>query len=238
MGDIIDGNVSLEKTKEDLDRVIAVLDKNNKKMNHIHVIGNHCLTVPRDYLVNKLGLNQRYYDFVIKNWRFIVLDGTDVSIFGWDKESHNYKQAQEWLSHHSLKEFPNATTWNAAIGEDQKKFLIEKLQEAKKNGQKVIIFNHFPLLSESAAATHLLWNGNEIVDILNNPEVTGVTVAFLSGHYHPGGYTQYKGIHYWTLKGILEAPNGSNCFAIVTIFENHLEVKGYGTELTMTIPFT
>jgi len=85
------------------------------------------------------------------------------------------------------------------------------------------------------------------VEILEQGE--GTVVAFLSGHYHSGGiiliffvyclegYVQHNGIHYWCLKGILEAPNGNNCFAIVNVFGDRLEIKGYGTERTMTMYF-
>jgi hypothetical protein len=64
-----------------------------------HVIGNHCLKLPRDYLQARLEIesNKTYYDFTIpevSGWRFIVLDGTDISVYGWDKDHPHYKQAE------------------------------------------------------------------------------------------------------------------------------------------------
>lgn len=92
-GDIIDGNDTDESTKKDLEHVLEVFAKNNHR--HYHVVGNHCLRVPRDYLMRELKMQETYYDFVIKDkWRFIVLDGTDISTFGWDSETENFKEAK------------------------------------------------------------------------------------------------------------------------------------------------
>lgn len=119
----------------------------------------------------------------------------------------------------------------------------ERLREAKKKKERVIICCHYPVLPQSAAPSHLLWNGQEIVDILEDKEVEGVVVAYLSGHFHEGGYALHNKIHYWTVHGILEAPNGNlltfcfiietdtgnNCYGVVDVYEDRLEVKGFGT---------
>ena len=45
--------------------------------------------------MRELKMQETYYDFVIKDkWRFIVLDGTDISTFGWDSETENFKEAK------------------------------------------------------------------------------------------------------------------------------------------------
>lgn len=112
------------------------------------------------------------------------------------------------MQSHSLSEYPNAFNWNSSIGEEQKEWLKERLYDAKKKKQKVIVFNHYPVLSESAEGSHTLWNGSEIVDILESKEFEGVVVAHLNGHYHQGGFVTHNKIHYWTVHGILEAPPG------------------------------
>ncbi len=92
---------------------------------------------------------------------------------------------------------------------------------------------HWPLVAEGAAPTHLLWNSQELVDLLTT--YSGTVISYFSGHYHPGGYKEVKGVHFLTFKGILEAPSDSNCFGIVHIFEDRVEVKGFGTEPSRTL---
>lgn len=41
IGDIIDGNETEEKGKQDLDTVLKIFEQNKHK--HVHVMGNHCL---------------------------------------------------------------------------------------------------------------------------------------------------------------------------------------------------
>lgn len=85
----------MEKTKEDLSKILSIFHKNQNK--HYYVIGNHCLTVPRNYLLQKLNIESKnnletiYYDFVIQNFRFIILDGTDISLYGWENTSGKKK---------------------------------------------------------------------------------------------------------------------------------------------------
>jgi len=93
LGDLIDGNINLEKTKIDLEETIKVLSKSTKKFHYI--IGNHCLSVPRDHLFERLKIKQSYYDLVIKGWRFLFLDGSDISVYGWPENSPNHKEAKK-----------------------------------------------------------------------------------------------------------------------------------------------
>ncbi|MBN2217265.1 MAG: sulfatase-like hydrolase/transferase [Pirellulales bacterium] len=79
LGDVIDGNTSPEKTREDLDRVMSEFARLDKKL--YHVVGNHCLNAGREELEKKLGLARAYYDFTpegVEGWRLIVLDGNDA----------------------------------------------------------------------------------------------------------------------------------------------------------------
>jgi hypothetical protein len=125
--------------------------------------------------------------------------------------------------------------------------LKTKLKEAHQHKERVIVFNHYPLLAQAAAATHLLWNGEEIVDILEDEEMKETVVAYFCGHYHPGGHymrerpstdpEKQRGLHYYTMKGILEAKPGSNCFAVVEVFENYLRINGVGSVEVQTLHF-
>ncbi|NLE36751.1 MAG: hypothetical protein GX621_01855, partial [Pirellulaceae bacterium] len=79
LGDLIDGNIGPEKTREDLDRVMSEFARLDKRL--YHVAGNHCLNAGREEIEEKLGLDRAYYDFTpdgVEGWRLIVLDGNDA----------------------------------------------------------------------------------------------------------------------------------------------------------------
>ncbi len=61
-------------------------------------------------------------------------------------------------------------------------------------------------------------------------QFSNIIVAYLCGHYHSGGFCEQNGMKYFTLKGILEAPEDNNCFSIFHIYHNRVEVVGFGTE--------
>ena len=45
-----------------------------------HVVGNHCLSVPRERLVHELKMPGSYYSRQLSDkWRLIVLDTTEIS---------------------------------------------------------------------------------------------------------------------------------------------------------------
>jgi manganese-dependent ADP-ribose/CDP-alcohol diphosphatase len=80
LGDFIDRDF------ESFDKVVPIY--NRLKAPHYHVLGNHDFSVVDDkklLVPAKLGLKQRYYDFARNGWRFIVIDGNDVSLYAWPK---------------------------------------------------------------------------------------------------------------------------------------------------------
>jgi hypothetical protein len=63
-------------------------------------LGNHDFEVASDYLSSVLrvtGLKRAYYDFKGGGYRFVVLDGNDISLFANAKDSPKYKLAAEKL---------------------------------------------------------------------------------------------------------------------------------------------
>ena len=61
-------------------------------------------------------------------------------------------------------------------------------------------------------------------------EASPATFAYLAGHDHAGGYATAGGVHYLTLHGMVEAPPGSNAYAIVRALPDRLEIDGVGQE--------
>lgn len=157
----------------DLDQVLKIFALNQNK--HYHVLGNHCLRLPRKYVIEKLGFSEPAYSyFDLQSWRFVILDGTDISLYGRNANSPQYLEAQEYLNSHPLSQYPHAQTWNSKIGSIQLSWLRNTLKEAKEAGKKVICFNHFPLLSKAASEEHLLWNSTEVIQLFEDRSISSV----------------------------------------------------------------
>jgi hypothetical protein len=52
--------------------------------------------------------------------------------------------------------------------------------------------------------------------------------AYINGHNHKGKYGQKNGIHYLTLKGMVETE--TNAYSIIGVHQGKLKVTGYGRE--------
>ena len=156
-----------------------------------HVLGNHCLALPRQELMTAFGLQTPFYAFTIRGFRFIVLDGMDVSALRIPETSEDCQTLAFFRARPELHDYCGA------VGVQQQSWLKRELEEAKSAGERVIVVCHFPLLPETTDPKHgLLWNHREIAELLaSSPAVK----ACLSGHYHYGGYALHKGIHFVVL---------------------------------------
>ena len=79
--------------------------------------------------------------------------------------------------------------------------------------------------------THMAWNAPVIAKLLNDSPA--VAVVF-SGHDHIGGYTCTGGKHYIIPQAMLESPEASTAYGIVTIYDDRIELKGFGTVTSRT----
>ena len=187
LGDLIKGSEKYHK--EELRQASSILKEFPGTIHH--VIGNHCLALPQQELLDSLGIPSPFYSFSVKKFRFIVLDGMDVSI-------HNKPETQEDCR--TLEYFlarPEKHDYCGAVGVRQKVWLKKELDTAERAGEKVIVICHFPLLPETTDPKHgLLWNHQEIVDILAS---SNAVTACISGHYHYGGYALKNKIHFVVL---------------------------------------
>jgi manganese-dependent ADP-ribose/CDP-alcohol diphosphatase len=213
LGDFIDRDF------ESFDKVVPIY--NRLKAPHYHVLGNHDFSVVDDkklLVPAKLGLKQRYYDFARKGWRFIVIDGNDVSLYAWPKGDPRTKAAAEYYK--SLK--PRPPSWNGALGYEQLKWIEAKLQAATKAKERVIFFCHFPVYPKN---NHNLWNAGSLTELLSRYPCVA---AYVNGHNHAGNYGQSDGIHYLTLKGMVDTEQSS--YSVIEVYADRLVVKGFGRE--------
>ena len=138
LGDIVEGQESLQKTRDDLDRILSVYNK--LQMQRYHVVGNHGIVhAGRETLQGKLELTQPYYVFThpaAKDWRFMVLDGNE-----------------------------GEGGYEGVLRETQLAWLANELDKAAKRKEKVIVFSHYALL-EAAAPIDLMYAPEPVLKLI------------------------------------------------------------------------
>ena len=213
LGDLIDQHM------HSYDSILPVIQR--LEAPHTLVLGNHDFSVAdslKQGIPEYLGLSDRYFSTVVDNWRFIILDGNDVSLYAWPEGSSNEQIATQVYQ----QQYQDRETWNGAIGQSQLEWLKKQLDQADVNGEKVILLCHFPVLPVDS---HVLWNHQEVLEL-----VTGYTCvkAWFNGHNHAGAYINYYDIHFITFKGMVDTEETS--YATVTLEESQLVIKGFGRE--------
>jgi len=217
LGDFIDGDF------ESYDVVAPIY--NRLEAPHHHVLGNHDFSVDdedKGKVMALLGLERAYYDFARGSWRFVVLDGNDLSLRNPEK-GEKVETAKAVLAAMKEKGLSNAYPWNGGVGAEQKAWLEGVLAAATRAGERAVVFCHFPVHPHNE---HNLWNDGEIVAIL---ERHACVAAYVCGHNHTGGYAQKAGIHYLNLQGMVETPDTTS-YAVVDVGGDSLTVHGIGRE--------
>ncbi|MBF0432778.1 MAG: metallophosphoesterase [Fibrobacteria bacterium] len=224
LGDVIDHDI------QSFDRALHVYNSFERKV--YHTLGNHDFEVSvkqKSQVPSRLAMDKRYYDFAVQNWRFIVLDGTDLSFFAGHKDSMNLYATDSMFTQTVKNQRPNAIKWNGGIGSRQFQWLQKKLEEARKYKEKVLVFCHYPVYPEDK---HNLWNDRELVSLLEGfPHV----VAWFNGHKHEGSYAQKKQVHYVNLQGMVETSDRES-FAVVDVYNDKLVINGFGREPSRVLP--
>ncbi|PPL02869.1 metallophosphoesterase [Parapedobacter indicus] len=210
-----------------------VLDKlSGLNMPIYHVLGNHDFAVDSNRLPqipNTLGMKTRFYSIKKGNYQLIFLDGNDVSTFGHATNTKEHASALEQLAYLKSKNAANAKDWNGGIGEEQFKWLESELATANASDEAVILLCHYPLFP--AGAAHNLWNEEQLKKLINQ---NSSVIAYFNGHQHSGGYEYAEGIHYVNFKGMVEGPE--NAFSIVNIYQDRIQIIGYGSEESRELP--
>ncbi len=196
-------------------------------------VGNHDYSIESERkpeVTRIMGLNQEgYYAFTHAYWRFIILNGSELSLFATSEDTEQRQHSLALLGQLKQKNAVHAQEWNGGMGEQQKEWLYNALTTAQAQQQQVIVAGHYPLYPRKQ---HNLWNDEEVIAILEQfPQV----VAYFNGHDHAGSYACKKGIHYLNFKGMVETES-ENAFAVVKVFDSRLEVQGFGREESRLLP--
>lgn len=223
LGDIID------RHWDSYNHILPLYDK--LRHDHFFLLGNHDFDIAAEYLTSvtgTVGMEKAYYDFAGGGYRFIVLDGNDVSLFAPPKDDPRREVAAKRLAELEAKGAPNAQTWNGSLGDEQFAWLGETMKKAQAAGEKAIVMGHYPVFPENE---HNMWDSERVVDLLKG---FGNFVAYFNGHNHAGNYGEIAGKHFLNFKGMVDTPDQS-AFSVVEVYADRLEIRGFGREENRTL---
>ena len=218
LGDFID------RDYDSFDKVLPIYQ--TLKMPAYHALGNHDFDVADKWkakVPDRMGMKSKYYEFKVEDWRFIVLDGNDVSFHAYPKDSSEYREAEVYYQENKVR----SPKWNGAVGKEQLSWIRKILEVAQEKGEKVVLYCHFPVYP---ADPHNLWNAKEVISML---EEFSCVKVYINGHNHKGAYGMKEGIHYLTLKGMVETENSA--YSIIHVHQDELKVTGYGSEFDRSL---
>jgi predicted phosphodiesterase len=175
-----------------------------------HVLGNHDedSLAKSDFLsqVVNSGINRArsFYSFDAGGIHFIALDANFRSD-GKDYEKGNYDWTDANVPAHEL-------AW-----------LQKDLASTKR---RTIVLIHQQL---DGVGSYYVKNAPAVRKIL---EESGRVLAVFQGHRHEGAYSLMQGIHYYTLKGLIEGSGpANNAYALVEVdSDSTIHIQGFRTE--------
>ena len=177
------------------------------KSSRYHVLGNHDMdSISKEQFLSRIAntgiaRDRSYYSFDAKGLRVVVLDANFTSS-GADYNRGNF----DWK--------------DANVPDGELAWLARDLASAS---MPAIVFVHQQL---DGGGDHLVRNAAEVRSIL---EKAGNVLAVFQGHNHAGDYHLIGGIHYYTLKAMIEGSGEeNNSYAFVDVLaRNDIVVTGY-----------
>lgn len=181
LGDFIDAAASVDVERRYLKTVNARFSKICKDRHY--VLGNHCVdTLTKEEFLGGVEKEESYYSFDRQGFHFVVLDSCFRSD-GKPYQRRNFK----W------------TDANIPASE------LDWLQaDLAKNQKPVIVFAHQRL---DVSNNHGVKNNAAVRKLL---EASGNVLAVFQGHSHQNDLKDIRGIHYCTMKAMIEGSGESN----------------------------
>jgi len=246
LGDIIDGcNSKLKESEKALKAVLEVLSKS--VVPRYDLIGNHELYNLHRPELEKCGLRcgpsggRSYYSAHLgDSWEGIFLDPFEVALIGQPQDSPAFREATQMMQDHNPQVLAGAKDWfaglphekhryvpyNGAISQQQLEWMKTAIRSAEADSRKILVFLHVPLYEPATKAKTVVWNAEEILQVLH--EHGESVVAVFAGHDHDGGYAVDEGgLHHITMNSPLTAHG--DCFAILECHdEGWAHFKAFG----------
>ena len=195
------------------------------------LLGNHDYEIGRDYLnsvLRTVGMPSTYYDFAGGGWRFVVIDGNDVTTFAPPVGDPRRDLAAARLAALKATGASNAQSWNGSLSDAQFAWLGETMDKARAARENVVVMGHYPLFP---ANIHNMWDAPRIVDLLTGYDNF---VAYFCGHNHAGNYGEVAGRHFMNFKGMVDTATTS-AYSVVEFHPDRLEILGRGREENRTL---
>jgi len=209
LGDFVDAGAA----KDDDLKYLATIRKTFEAFHgpRHFVLGNHCVTkLTKEEFLDHCGaeVKRSYHSFDVGRYHFVVLDA-NFREDGAPYAAGNFQWTDAW------------------IHGPQQEWLADDLQKAR--DRRTLVFVHQNLDKETDA--HGVKNAPAIRAIL---EKAGNVLAVLQGHLHSGGYSKIAGIHYVTLRAMIEGPGPeNNAFALATIdADDRITLQGFGRQVS------
>ncbi|TVU04558.1 hypothetical protein EJB05_47673, partial [Eragrostis curvula] len=254
LGDIVDGFCPKDRSADAVQAVVREFDGFRGGPVY-HMLGNHCLyNLPRSDLVSALRMpttspERAYYDFSpAPGHRFVVLDAYDFSAVGWPRGHPVSAAARKFLDARNPNDDKNSPSgldgadrrfvmFNGGVGEAQLRWLDAALRRAARRRERVVVCSHLPVHPGAVSPTGLMWNYEEVRDVIHSHGAGSCVVACLAGHFHTGGYAvDGRGVHHRTLEAALECPPGTDAFGYVEVYPDRLRLVGSGRMKSTEMP--
>lgn len=177
---------------------------------------------------------------------FLHLDSYEISILGVKENSHEYEEASQILRKYNQNDDLHSpdglqgleqrfVKFNGAVSKKQLSWLHTVLTQVESKNQKAVIFSHVPLFPGIGDAGTLLWNYEDVLDVLWQ---FSCVVACFHGHTHKWDYARDNhGIHHCIFDAVVEAPLDSNAFATIQVKSNSILINGFGVTPTRELEF-
>lgn len=219
LGDLGNGDASFE-----VPEMLEVYAKSRHTVKFC--AGNHDLC-PRSDVVHMQLVNntEPMYDFVVKGYRFIVLNPFEMSRYSAVAEDREFY----WNFRKNNPDIP-VQEWPGLFRETSWQRLENMLNEATKKGEQVIILCHVPVWHLACPPA-----GNDppariveherMLELLDKyPNLR----AYIAGHFHPGGLDVRNGVMHKTVRAVCDFKENTYC--IITADSREIAVKGFGME--------
>jgi len=180
-----------------------------------HVLGNHDMDSisKMQFLTHVENTNidsgRGYYSFDLNTLRCVVLDA-NYKADGTDYDHGNF----DWT--------------DANIPSEELDWLKQNLASAP---GPVIVFIH--QLLDGIGSVYV----NNAADVRQILQASGKVLAVFQGHHHSGSYSNIAGIHYYTLKALVEGSGPeNNSYAIAEVYpDGGIIITGYRKAVSMQL---